>query len=260
MQLLRMIRADFTKGLLVTIRYPVEFAASMIGVGVIYLGVYWGNRMVPVTGEADDPVLRSLVGYLMWYYLALVTGSLSTSLHHEATEGTLEQLWLTPEGPVRVLLSRLVAVLLRGTTEILVVLAVLMAFTGVLPTSTMGIALALLGISVLGLVGFGYLLAGLTLMFKRVAGVIGLFNLGMLILLGFFGVPRDGVTSILFKALPLVEGSRLIHHVLSGGSMPDLATDIVLIGVNSLLYVGAGLWCFRLAEHRTRQLGTLGQF
>jgi ABC-2 type transport system permease protein len=146
----------------------------------------------------------------------------------------------------------------------LVILVIMMALTGVAvePTWRMGgEGLLVLSITLLGLCGFGYALAGLTLMFKRVAGLVGLFNLAMLLLMGFGGTLGSELTHAGTSAvLPLVLGSHLIYRAVSSVTEGPALSEIGLLAGNSLAYLLVGIWAFRRAEYHTRRRGSLGQF
>lgn len=262
MQLARMLKTEFTRGLWISFRYPVESAASLAGIATIYLVVYWANLRVIEPGAGENPVLRSLIGYLMWYYLAIVVGSLSTSLQSEAEQGTLEQLLLLPAGLARVLACRLAALLIRATAEIALIFAVMMAVTGLRPVWRLAEALPIMVISLVGLAGFGYALAGLTVLYKRIGGLTGLFNLGMLILLGVFS-SASPVMGVLGQVLPLVHGRQMLQAALEQtGPAPGVSwwTQLAILVVNSAAYLAAGVLLFRSAELRARRRGTLGHF
>jgi len=262
MHLLRMIRAELVKGLQVSVRYPIEFIASMVGLGVIYLAVYWTNRALITPGLTASPLVWSLVGFLMWYYVAIVVGSLSTSLQNEATEGTLEQLLLTSAGPARLLFARLVAIVLRGSLEVLLIFGGLILLTRVHLVCRAVPSLMVMGLSMIGLAGLGFALAALTLLYKRVSGLVGLFTLGMLVMMGVLGGRQDTLVQVLAAVLPLVQGSRLMQQLFSSG-MPVPAAwvpQMLTLTLNSAGYLIAGLVLFSFADRRARQRGIIGQF
>ncbi len=262
MQLARMIWADFVRGLRISTRYPIDFFASIVTMAVLYLGVYWTNRLIAGADMNGGPLVRSLTGFVMWYFVAVVVGSLSTNLQSEAEQGTLEQLMLTPASPAKVLLSRLTAVLLRGSLEVALVLGVMVLATGVQPARGLIPAVLVMGLSLVGLAGFGYTLAGLTLVYKRVAGLSGLLNLGLLLVLGVFNSGSDGLLAVLVRLLPLAYGNQLVQEVL-GANPPTGALwtiKLATLAVNSLVYLSVGLFLFRWGDRKARRRGVLAQF
>jgi ABC-2 type transport system permease protein len=228
----------------------------------MYLVVYWTNRALITPDLTTSPLVWSLIGFLMWYYVAIVVGSLSTSLQNEATEGTLEQLLLTPAGPSRLLFARLVAIVLRGSLEVLLILGGLILLTGVHLVWRIIPSLMVMGLSMIGLAGLGFALAALTLLYKRVGGLVGLFNLGMLVMMGVLGGRQDTLVQVLAAVLPLVQGSRLMQQLFSSEMLDPAAwvPQMSILALNSAGYLIVGLILFTFADRHARRRGIVGQF
>lgn len=264
MNLLKMIKAEFVRGLRVDIRYPLNLVAELATLSVLYLGIYWVNRSLPGEGfQGSNSALASLVGFVMWYFLVIAVGALSTNLQSEAEQGTLEQLFLIPAGTAQLLLARLGSAISRGSLSIAVIFGVMMLATGVRPIWRLGPALVVILISLVGLVGVGYALVGLTLLYKRTGSLIGLVNLILLIIMGIFNDATVGPVAVVVRVLPLAYGSRLLQQALGEVAPPAgsvWAIDLFGLTLNSLIYLIAGLAIFRKAERTARQRGVLAHF
>jgi len=261
-QLLRMIRADVIRGLRVDIRYPLNLFAEFATLTILYLGVYWANRLLPGASR-NDAALASLLGFVMWYLLAVAIGALSTSLQSEAEQGILEQLFLIPVRTAELLFSRLISTLLRAGITIAVIFGVMALATGVHPVWRMGPAFLVIVISLMGLVGVGYCLAGLTLLYKRTGSLVGLVNLLFLVIIGVLNNAPAGNVALLTRILPLAYGSQLLNQVLAQAEPPAgaaLALKLLGLSVNSMAYLVVGLLLFQRAHLATRRRGILSQY
>jgi ABC-2 type transport system permease protein len=95
--------------------------------------------------------------------------------------------------------------------------------------------------------------------------VVSLLLLVLLTLAGVYGIgliaaPVDRFP--ILRALPLVEGNRLIRQVMAGGlSIIQLpAGDLPALVINSAFYLGIGLIAFNLLLKTAKNRGLLGHY
>jgi ABC-2 type transport system permease protein len=207
---------------------------------------------------ALTPTLEGLiVGWFLWTMSIIAYFSLSNNITREASWGTLEQLYMSPYGFGSVMASMVVANLLESLLWGGTILALMLATTS---QSLSLPALTILVVSVLTLmsvVGIGFVFAGLALLYKRIENVSQLMQF---VLIGLIAAPAAGISPL--RVLPLVQGSAMLQLAMREGvrlwAFPtaDLA---VLVGT-AAAYSLAGYGVFMLLARRARREGVLGHY
>jgi ABC-2 type transport system permease protein len=189
------------------------------------------------------------VGYLLWTFTLSAYNGLSFGLMEEAQTGTLEQVFLTPYGPIPLFLVRNLAGLLSQGLLVFLVALTLMTLTGA------RLAFAPGGDPPLPGGPFGRLRPGLR------HGLPGPPLQACGPAPGAFPVPPP-LSSYkpqakgAFLLLPLAPGAALAREMLATGT-PLEPLGLLLAFLNSLAYFLLGLFLFRLAARRARRLGLL---
>lgn len=217
------------------------------------------------TGEPMPPAARAsaLVGMLVWQLSLGAIHVMGWSFYNEASTGTLEHLYLSPVGVTTVLLARSVAQFCSALVVMAVSGALTMLTTGVrLHLPPLALAL-ILPVAVAGAYGFGFLLAALTLTFKRTQQLLNLVQFVLLLPTGAV-VPLSHLpwaVQVLGEWLPLTAGLRALRAVaVVGAGLGDVAGDLVRAAAVSAAWLALGIAAYRLADRRARRLGTLGQY
>jgi ABC-2 type transport system permease protein len=221
---------------------------------MLFLGakVFGGGR--PGFGDTLEAVI---VSFAVWTLTLMALGMLTQELTQEAQLGTLEQLGMSPFGLVNALLARCLTMLTISFGEMVFLLVLMMATTGrwlnLEPLST----LPILAFTTLGVIGLGFVLGGVAIVFKRTQQAMQVTQIAVL---GFIAAPVSRVPFM--KYLPLTWGSTLLRRVMVDGesiaSMP-LGDTLFLIG-NSVFYLALGIYVFRRFERVARQRGLLGHY
>lgn len=241
--------AEFWRHLLALRRYPLELLGAVVSLSLIFYLLFLGARFLAGPGAEFGGRLEAvLVGYLLWSFTLLSYSSLSFGLTEEAQTGTLEQVFLTSYGPIPLFLVRnLSGLLIQGLLVFLIAL-VLMALTGARLSFNPWVVLPFLAV-LLGGYGLGFAMGSLALLYKRIGQLLGLSEFLLLFLLQ---VPGQG----LFLLLPMVPGAALARSMLAEGAPLD-PLFLLLAFLNGFLYLGLGLFLFKLAVHRAKKLGLL---
>lgn len=258
---LKVMVNEVYKGLLVAWYYKFETLLSLLLMGGIFLGIVFfigGGQF------NQGSISFILVGYLMWYYATIIISNMSYELIIEAQAGTLEQIFMSPVPVPLLLISRSLATLMISTISI-VIFSVVMIWGLHINIHIGWPGLTVFIITMAGLFGFGYIIAGATLMFKRVTA---LANVVMNVLLFLNGsiLPVDKFPpwlSTFAKILPTTQGIILLREtMLAARPLADLWEDgslIFLLGHSVLFFCGGLLvfmWCIRSAK----QAGTIGYY
>jgi ABC-2 type transport system permease protein len=239
-------------------RYAFDTLSSVLSIYgffvVIFLGakLFGGDR--PGFGHTLEGVV---VSYALWAFTILSLGSLTFELTQEATEGTLEQLGMSPFGLVRVLLARVASSLVVYFVVWSGLLLVMMTTTGKWLNLDVVSVVPLLFVTLVGMIGVGFVLGGQAIVFKRIQNALQIYQI---LIIALVVVPADRVTVI--KFLPLGWGTHLLQRVLvDGDSIFELgAGDLLFLVANSLFYFLGGIAVFRLFERAARERGLLGHY
>src|SRR5712692_5385118 len=152
------------KGLMLNWSYRFNTLAEIISVTFIFIGIlfFMGN------GELQqDRMAEALVGYVTWYFAVNTINSMGAALTEEAQSGTLEQMFMGPSDSSVIMMGRSLATTLWSALQIsLMGLALVLILKISLPLRWSALPVFLL--TLLGLSGLGFVIGGLTLIFKHV--------------------------------------------------------------------------------------------
>ncbi|EGO65808.1 ABC-2 type transporter [Acetonema longum DSM 6540] len=249
------------KGLLISWNYKFETFLQLLVMGMVFLGIGFimgGGQVTP------DRLAFILVGYLMWLYSTIVISNMCYDLLGEAQAGTLEQVFMSPVPVPLILMGRSFSTLITATIHILLLTLVMLWGFGVsIPLRWSGLPVFI--VTIAGLFGFGFMIAGATLLFKRIGQLASLTANALLFLNGSM-VPVEQFPqwlAIFAKTLPTTQGVILLRQtLLETYSLHDLWRDgsLLLLLSQSAVYFGGGLlfliWCVKKAK----RAGTLGSY
>lgn len=198
-----------------------------------------------------------VVGMTIWMCAFRAFTDLANRLTGEATQGTLEQLAMSPIGLGRVLIYQTLAQTVIQLWFVLVIVIAMMATTGQWLHLDLVSLVPLLLLSMLAVQGVGFAMGGLTLVFKRVGATFTIFQY---IFLTLVAVPLDKVPALRF--LPLAWGAKLVRSVMidkvSIFRMPF--GDVAFLAANGVFWFALGFMVFKGLERVARDRGMLGHY
>lgn len=239
-------------------RYIFDTLSGIVTIYGFFLILFFGARVFggdrPGFGHTLSQVV---VSYALWALTMFALGALTYDLTQEAQQGTLEQLSMSPFGLSHVLVARVFSTLGVFFGVWIVLLVSMMATTGRWLNIDVVSVLPLLGLTMLGIVGVGFVLAGLAIVFKRVQNALQIHQIAIFALVV---APLDQVPIV--KYLPLAWGAALLRRVMVDGTsifrIP--AGDLLFLLANSAVYFFGGILVFRLFERAARERGLLGHY
>ncbi len=253
--MLDLLWVEFKRSWINLRRYPSEFVGGVIALSLFFLLLYLGARYLAGPGaNFGERTEAILAGFLLWTLTLFAYNSLSFGLSEEAQTGTLEQVFLTPYGPIPLLLLRNLAGL--GTQLLLIgsVGLVLMWFTGARLSLPPLVFLPIFTV-LIGGYGLGFAMASLALLFKRVQQLLGISQF-LLIFLLQYPLESEGWLRTLGYFLPLVPGASLARGMMASNAGLDWAT-LGLALLNGLAYLALGIALFSQAVHTAKRRGLL---
>ena len=255
------IAAETWKGLQLMWTFKFNVVTEVVGLFMVFLGInfFIGN------GAFDSGDLAfTLVGFCIWTYSITAISNMSFALREEQQQGTIEQMFMSSTSFAALLLGRTLSNFVWTTAIILL--------GGGTITLAFGLDLGLnwrlvpvLGLTMFGLYGLGFVIAGLTMLFKNILSFanliqnILLFLNGAIVPVTVFPAWMTAATRALPSTLS-IEVARLV--TLDDLTLTTAWADglLPLLVLHSLIWFVLGLSLYLVAERVARRKGLLGQF
>ncbi|MEF8874120.1 MAG: hypothetical protein V5A88_05560 [Candidatus Thermoplasmatota archaeon] len=235
-------------------RYFLNTLMTIAGIFILFMLVFFGLRSF----EAGTKTLQgTIIGFAMWIFAVMAYSEMSWGLLQEARDGTLEQLYLTPSSFRRISAYRVLGSFIFQFVLFLVFLVIMMVATGQYLTLNPGVVI-LVGLTLLSIYGIGYIMGGLSLVFKKVQAGNQILQFLFILLLV---LPTITDHAILYF-VPISWGNLLINRMMVDGlTLLDFTLfDYAILLLNSFSYLIVGLVIFTLMEKTAKKRGLLGHY
>ena len=230
---------------------------------VLFAGMFGERMLVMLEPYGGDFIQYILVGSIGWGYLWSAMGAASGSIQQEMMRGTFEPIFLTPTSPFVIVIAYTIWGLIMGTFSLLIHLAIGFFVFNVQLTGNVVLAIGLMGLSVLMMIGFGLMVAGLNVFLKQIGAMVSVVQSVSLFLCGVY-FPLSVLPEIiqpLGKILPFyysIMGLRLSLSETS--SLSDIMPYIWIILVMAIISLSVGAFLFKQGLNRARKEGTLAYY
>ncbi|MEL7241916.1 MAG: ABC transporter permease [Cyanobacteria bacterium J06629_18] len=240
-------------------RYPVESISQIIFTSAIFYGLFVGAGYIAGSSfQLGDRLDSLVVGYMLWVLVNFVMANIAGGLQSEAQTGTLEQLFLSRYGAVKVFLMRGLAYLTLEVLKIVIILLIIILLTG--SSLYFSPLLILPFISVLfGAYGFAFIIGSISLLFKRVQQLLPLILFPLLFLLTIPTENWTGTSKLLAFLIPMTPGAGLLRSLMARGDSLNLITLVVAF-INGIIYFTIGIFFFKIAEKEAKRRGILSGY
>lgn len=255
--MLELAFAESRRVVILTMRYPMEFALGVVLMGALFYGIVLGTRVLGA--EATPQAMTSLaMGYAVWILAAGPVVGIASDVQSEAAGGTLENLFMSRFSLLQVLVARAVVSFVHSLAFVAVLVLLILAVERIevhMPPAV----LAYLAVLLLGAMGIGLVLAGAALLLKRVHFLL-VAVYALLFPLAFASPPGGthagrGMAEAL---LPLVQVAGGLKAALAtGASMP--VTTLAGAAAGSLAWLAIGVLAFVALLRRAERLGTISE-
>ncbi|MFW5928473.1 MAG: hypothetical protein ACOCSL_04635 [Thermoplasmatota archaeon] len=250
----RIFRAVFKKYFIQLRRYWFNTASAVGGLLLLFVMVFFGLRNF---GANTETLQGTIIGFALWLFSISAYQGMSYSLLEEARNGTLEQLYLAPTSFRNITAYRVISSFFYNLILFFIFLSIMMAITGEFLTIRPGV-LVLLFFTIIAVYGLGYIIGGLSLIFKKVQATNQIFTFLFIFLLVLPNITQGPIV----YTVPISWGNWLIGAMMiDGKSLLQLPIkDILILIANSLAYVIAGTTLFTLFEKVAKNRGLLGHY
>ncbi len=244
--------------------FPVLWLAPYLLTMMAISGASTSSHFMELSGF-NDFITFAIIGWFVFQYVDASIWSLGNNLRWEQFAGTLEPLFMTPVPRISILLGAALSDTVQASISAVVFLGLSIAMFGVTYSIAMiGPILLFLVTMIVALYGFGFMVAGLILVFKD-PSVLSQFVDSMI----FMGSPINYP----LKMLP--QSARYLSYLLPSTLAIIVVRQLAICGTLDIIlfvtyYAGLlvilvlfwviGIGCFRLAEHWTKTRGHMGGF
>lgn len=252
MKLLRLCHAEVMLHLHRQRRYAFELLASSVILLAAFAVLAYGIELLPTADFM--PTQSSLaLGFILWSFASAAYSGIAGETTDEVRGRTLEQLCVVAS-PLRVVLmvrcgQQIIGALL-GT---LVLLHVTFWFVGRAVDVPVAPLIIILLVSAPSLVGLGFIMSGLSVLFKQAEAVNAVMLLGVIGLVGAPAYPAN-----VLAILPFSHAAAWIIAEQSTLSLSGHWLRLLLLAGNAMFYLFAGMAVFGACYRAARRRGTLG--
>lgn len=263
---LREFKAAFLKDLRSYVRYPAWMLGEFISTPMWFFFFALGVTLFAPTSSTSKAAAGGgfsffFLGFVFITLFGTAVWGIGQSVRNEQTAGTLEQFFLAPANRVTLIIGRWARVFLTSTFIIGYTTLVLYLLGGGSVQLLNPILFVFsLGLYEVGLIGFGILMAGLTMRLKSYNTISNLIFFGYIILTGaLFPITLIPVPfRYISMAIPFTYFIDLMRHAAldSPTILPELTEYIValLLSVSMLI---VGFVAFNKIEEEARARGSI---
>lgn len=238
-------------------RYLPNTLSTLLTFYAIFLMLFWGIQVLGSPENAASSTQYVIVSTALWFLALMAMQGIGWTVTEEATRGTLEQLYMSPMGAWRILLARMIGTVLVNLV-IIALMVVLSMLTARQQLNLDGLALTpILLLTIVGMLGVGFIVAGLALVFKQIESFL---QIAQFVFFALVAVPLSATP--LLALAPVVKGADMVRGVmLEGTNLTGFsALDWLSLTLNAVIYFVLGIALYKLAETRARNRGLLGQY
>lgn len=252
------LKASWRQNLTLVTRYGFNFVSAIITMYIVFVLMFYGVKAVGVGAFDLGRTLEGLfTGYVVWMIVLFGYQELAYNVSSEAQTGTLEQLYISPVGYKWLAFFSQAFNCLVFFAVISLIVIIMMVTTGQkLNLDMLNILSVFVGVY-LQACGLGFALAGLALIFKRIQSFFQIVTFGVI---GLFMIPWARFPWA--KYLPFTMGRHLLQQIMINGLKLTKVPlgDLAVLVFTTMIYFGAGLGLFVLAENKAKSMGLLGHY
>jgi ABC-type polysaccharide/polyol phosphate export permease len=272
------MKAEIVRSFIIMRRYWFRSLTGMvIGYGMLMVLIAGFMYSQPAVEEGlkrfDDPAKATnyVLGFIIGMFAFGVVGMYTQGLQGMAQTGVLEQLCMSPHGLITNFLARTAV---ASVTTILysgfMVWMVTFTVGGTLYFDPVAV-LVLLTLTFLNLLGFGFMVGGMVLVFKQVGQLAILIRMGLFALAIFAReelLEQGWLLALVMHALPITDAAICLKYVLvrDQGRIDGAFVSVFAhpcfywLLASCVIWTVVGLVTFKYMENWSRYKGTLGSY
>jgi len=245
--------------------YYLNYIFYNINMYLLFLGLFYGMEK---QSKESIEILYFLIGLILWWYTTTAIQSVSIIIQDEARQGTLEQIFMTKSKVGQITLCKLIANYLFETLQIIFVILLCTLSFGLADLFKLNISYINLLINILmtlvGLCGIGYAVAGLSIIYKKAQAVARATSNVILFFSGLI-LPITAVPNIfryIAKVFPFYWSMESINQsIYNSKTILDLFNrSFGMLTLVSLIWVGVGILTFNHSIKIVKVKGSISHY
>ncbi len=256
-----LVVAELRRGTKGHLAYPVQAVSELAGVVfVAALAAYAPAGFPGDAGLASGGLGAGarLAGFMMAFVALAGLQVVHRVVREESDVGTLEQLCLSPFGLPTIIAARCFADTVRLAPLFLAAVGLAGPLPGLAPRVISAAGAALLMNA--GMLGMGFVIGSLTLVFKRTGFIANLAGIAMLPLALS---PLEGLPAAVQRVaslVPFTHAVRLVRALMTEATARELLVGAGALCASGAMWLLVGAGVFLVAERFARARGLLGKY
>jgi hypothetical protein len=264
------LKAEIVRSLIIMRRYWfATLTGIIISYGFLMLLIFAFVSSPEMLDHYSEAIFDKIVGFLVGMVAVGLVGLFTHGLQGMARTGELEQVCMSPHGLVTNFVARSFVAAVTSIITYTILLSLLAAsLKGGIHWDPLAAAI-LLGLTYFNLIGFGFMVGGLVLVFKQTGQIAMLIRLVLLIIA--VGSKQIQSFPTWFRALahcvPITDAAIALKYVLVEGQQVNgvfrsifMHPSFYFLILNCVVWTLIGISCFRYLENWSRDKGTLGAY
>ncbi|MFX0120451.1 MAG: ABC transporter permease [Candidatus Hodarchaeota archaeon] len=245
---------------------PVMWVTPLILQGIAFVGGTTSENFAELTGS-EDFLSFIVVGTILFMFVSTALWGAGNAIRWEQESGTLEVLWTTPTSRVDILIGTSISETIWASINVLIQFTIISVFLQIhLLWQGLILSVGVLILTIVGLYGFGVLMAGIIIVFKEPGTLTEMIETGMHLItpVRYSLQALPGWIRVISLTIPFTLGLSVIRKL----TMPETIMYPALepmIFIISLVILDIVLWMigvllFTKMEEFSREKGSLGAY
>ncbi|MFX1548058.1 MAG: ABC transporter permease [Promethearchaeota archaeon] len=245
---------------------PVMWVTPLILQGIAFVGGTTSQNFAELTGS-EDFLSFIVVGTILFMFVSTALWGAGNAIRWEQESGTLEVLWTTPTSRVDILIGTSISETIWASINVLIQFTIISVFLQIhLLWQGLILSVGVLILTIVGLYGFGVLMAGIIIVFKEPGTLTEMIETGMHLItpVRYSLQALPGWIRVISLTIPFTLGLSVIRKL----TMPETIMYPALepmIFIISLVILDIVLWMigvllFTKMEEFSREKGSLGAY
>ena len=235
-------------------QYWFETVGGLAFMCAMFVGLFYGIESFTAAGEQEGSLDGLVFGFILWSFAVTAYNSITRTIIEDTQKGYIEQLFLCPGGFKSVLFAKSVVDLLYSILFVTLTAYLVMWLTGNWIDINFAKFYLIMMMAAPSLIGLGFIMCGLTLVFKRIGTVSAIMTFALMAIVAVDALPFN-----LYTLLPFTAGNSLARDVILQGA-PMATLDVAIVLINSAVYMAIGLTVFHVFERIARRKNLIGQY
>lgn len=259
------MKAEIVRSLIIMRRYWFATATGIVIAYGMFMTLIFGFMKGVVDPSWADRATGSTLGLVIGMFAFGIAGIFTQGLQSMARSGELEQLCMSPHGLITNFMARSCVGAAVSILSWTILLALISAtLKSKLHADPMPVTL-LMFLTYVNLIGFGFMVGGLVLVFKQTGQVamilrLGLMGIALTVSEKIYDWPAP--LRILAHMAPITDATICLKRVLLEGVGMGIVThaSFFYLLISCFVWTALGLVCFKYMENWSRDKGTLGVY